>query len=156
MPRRSAARVIWRSSATATKYRRCRNSICSTYQNRACHILDNWQLRAYALSGTKAALKAGAAEHRSRPASPPPESGQPGAIAMATEAKLLIVQFLDWVAARPRRYAEIREAWSSTCPLNCAWEDAVAEGLVHHAADGHVVLTARGRAGLPQPIGAAR
>ena len=66
---------------------------------------------------------------------------------MATEAKLLIVQFLDWVAARPRRYAEIREAWSSTCPLNCAWEDAVADDLVHHAADGHVVLTARGRAG---------
>ena len=57
---------------------------------------------------------------------------------MATEAKLLIVQFLHWVAARPRRYAEIREAWSSTCPLNCAWEDAIAEGLVRHQADGHI------------------
>ena len=75
---------------------------------------------------------------------------------MATEAKLLIVQFLEWVAARPRRYAEIREAWSSTCPLNCAWEDAIAEGLVRHAADGHVVLTARGRARLAQPAEAAR
>jgi hypothetical protein len=75
---------------------------------------------------------------------------------MATEAKLLIVQFLEWVAARPRRYAEVREAWSSTCPLNCAWEDAVAEGLVHHEADGHIVLTARGRARLPRPVEAAR
>jgi hypothetical protein len=75
---------------------------------------------------------------------------------MASEAKLLIVQFLEWVAARPRRYAEIRDAWSSTCPLNCAWEDAVAYELVRHAADGHVVLTARGRARLIQPVEAAR
>ena len=75
---------------------------------------------------------------------------------MATEAKLLIVQFLEWVAARPRRYAEIRDAWSSTCPLNCAWEDAVTDELVRHAADGHVVLTARGRARLIQPVEAAR
>ncbi len=38
--------------------------------------------------------------------------------------QLLDRQFLRWVAERPRRYAEMREAWSSTCPLNCAWEDA--------------------------------
>ena len=75
---------------------------------------------------------------------------------MASEAKLLIVQFLEWVAARPRRYADIRDAWSSTCPLNCAWEDAVAASLVRHAADGHVVLTAQGRARLAQPVEAAR
>ncbi|MGD9614832.1 MAG: hypothetical protein AB7H90_13030 [Alphaproteobacteria bacterium] len=67
---------------------------------------------------------------------------------MATEAKLLIVQFLEWVAARPRRYAELRDAWSSTCPLNCAWEDALADDLVRHAPDGLIVLTERGRARL--------
>ena len=74
---------------------------------------------------------------------------------MATEAKLLTVQFLEWLAARPRRYAEVREAWSSTCPLNCAWEDAVAEGLVRHCADGLIVLTEHGRARLDKgmPIG---
>ena len=49
---------------------------------------------------------------------------------MASEAKFLTVQFLQWVAARPRRYAEVREAWSSTCPLNCAWEDAMTDDLV--------------------------
>ena len=48
---------------------------------------------------------------------------------MASEARLLTAQFLDWLAARPRRYAEVREAWASTCPLNCAWEDSIAEGL---------------------------
>ena len=67
---------------------------------------------------------------------------------MATEARLLTVQFLEWLAARPRRYAEVREAWSSTCPLNCAWEDAIADDLVRHEADGHIVLTERGRARL--------
>ena len=67
---------------------------------------------------------------------------------MAAEAKLLTVQFLDWIAARPRRYAEVREAWSSTCPLNCAWEDAIADGLVRHCPDGLIVLTETGRARL--------
>ena len=67
---------------------------------------------------------------------------------MAGEAKLLTVQFLEWLAARPRRYAEVREAWSSTCPLNCAWEDAVADDLVRHCPDGLIVLTEQGRARL--------
>jgi hypothetical protein len=67
---------------------------------------------------------------------------------MATEAKLLTVQFLDWLAARPRRYADVREVWASTCPLNCAWEDAIAEGLVRHCPDGRVVLTEQGWARL--------
>ena len=69
---------------------------------------------------------------------------------MASEAKLLTVQFLQWVAARPRRYADVRDAWSSTCPLNCAWEDAITDRLVHQTPDGHVVLTESGRARLDQ------
>ena len=67
---------------------------------------------------------------------------------MASEAKLLTVQFLQWLAARPRSYAEVRDAWSSTCPLNCAWEDAVADGLVRRTAEGQVALTARGQSRL--------
>ena len=70
---------------------------------------------------------------------------------MASEAKLLTLQFLQWLAARPRRYVEVRDAWSSTCPLNCAWEDAVADDLVRHGPDGQVVLTERGRARLEEP-----
>jgi hypothetical protein len=67
---------------------------------------------------------------------------------MASEATFLMVQFLDWVDRRPRRYAEIRDAWSSTCPLNCAWEDAIADDLVGYDGDGRLVLTGRGRARL--------
>ena len=69
---------------------------------------------------------------------------------MASEAKLLTVQFLRWVAARPRSYAETRAAWSSTCPLNCAFEDAICDDLVERGADGHLVLTERGRARLAE------
>ena len=69
---------------------------------------------------------------------------------MASEAKLLTVQFLKWVAERPRSYAEVRVAWSSTCPLNCAWEDAITDDLIERTADGSLALTARGRARLAE------
>jgi len=69
---------------------------------------------------------------------------------MASEAKLLTRQFLQWLAARPRPYAEVRNAWSSTCPLTCAFEDAVSDDLVRRTEDGHLVLTERGRARLDE------
>ena len=67
---------------------------------------------------------------------------------MASEAKFLMVQFLEWIAAKPRRVAEVRAAWNSTCPLNCAWEDALAGDMVALSRDGDVVLTPLGRARL--------
>lgn len=67
---------------------------------------------------------------------------------MASEAKLLTRQFLQWLVVRPRPYAEVRNAWSSTCPLTCAFEDAISDDLVRRSADGHLVLTERGRAQL--------
>ncbi len=76
-------------------------------------------------------------------------------VGMASEATFLTAQFLRWVAERPRRHAELREAWSSTCPLNCAWEDAVSDDLVRYAADGTLVLTERGRERLRAANGAA-
>ena len=63
---------------------------------------------------------------------------------MASEVPLLTAQFLAWVAERPRRYGDVRQAWSSTCPLNSAWEDAVSDDLVEYRADGTLVLTAKG------------
>ncbi len=74
---------------------------------------------------------------------------------MASEAKLLTVQFLQWVAVRPRSYAEVRDAWSSTCPLNCAWEDAVSDDLVERSADGRLMLSERGRTRLAEAAGSA-
>ncbi len=70
---------------------------------------------------------------------------------MASQATFLTVQFLEWVSGRPRSYAELRAAWSSTCPLNCPWEDAITEDLVAHGPDGTLMLTGRGRARLAEP-----
>jgi len=76
---------------------------------------------------------------------------------MATEAKFLMAQFLRWIEAKPRSVAEARAVWSSTCPLNCAWEDALADNMVALTRDGRVVLTATGQAHLeaqpwPRPL----
>jgi hypothetical protein len=67
---------------------------------------------------------------------------------MASEAKFLMVQFLQWVEAKPRRVSEARAAWSSTCPLNCAWEDALTDNMVALTRDGRVVVTPNGQAVL--------
>jgi len=72
---------------------------------------------------------------------------------MASEAKLLTIEFLKWVAARPRSVVEARQAWSSTCPLNCAWEDAISEDLIERSADGRLALTARGHGRLEAAMG---
>jgi hypothetical protein len=68
----------------------------------------------------------------------------------------ITLQFLAWVAARPRRYAEAMEAWRTSCPRLSVWEDATGEGLVRVVATGGarthgeaaVVLTERGAARL--------
>jgi hypothetical protein len=72
---------------------------------------------------------------------------------------LLTLQFLAWAAERPRQYREVRLAWQSTCPLNSAYEDALAEGLVaiEDAGSGPFLrLTDAGRAalGLYRPLAA--
>jgi hypothetical protein len=57
------------------------------------------------------------------------------------------LELVEWVARRPRTYAETMEAWSSHCPRLTVWEDAVIEGLVRIERS-MVVLTPLGRAAL--------
>ncbi len=66
---------------------------------------------------------------------------------------LLTVEFLTWVASRPRSYSEAMEAWASTCPRNSVWDDALIDGLIQVESAGtmnqsRVILTPRGRAVL--------
>jgi hypothetical protein len=68
---------------------------------------------------------------------------------MPVAHSLIMIQFLSWVADRPRSYAQTMEAWRTTCPRLSVWEDAVIEGLVR--IDGQlrvVTLTPQGRAVL--------
>ena len=71
---------------------------------------------------------------------------------MNEPASLIMLQFLAWVADRPRTYSETMEAWHSTCPRLSVWEDAIIEGLVRPENDaGRAVrLTPRGSAILEQ------
>jgi hypothetical protein len=59
-------------------------------------------------------------------------------------------EFLSWIAAQPRTYAEAMEAWRTSCPRLSAWEDALGDGFiqVEHRSrfpDCAVTLTVRGR-----------
>jgi hypothetical protein len=67
---------------------------------------------------------------------------------MSESTSLIMLQFLAWVADRPRTYPETMEAWRSTCPRLSVWEDAIIDDLVRvESGDARAVtLTARGRA----------
>jgi hypothetical protein len=69
---------------------------------------------------------------------------------MSQPVRLITLQFLAWVADRPRTYGEAMEAWRSTCPQLSVWEDAIIAGLVQiESGNGRAVtLTQRGGAVL--------
>ncbi len=68
---------------------------------------------------------------------------------MSDSPSLIMVQFLAWVADRPRTRELAVEAWHS-CPHISVWEDAIVEGFVRTENDGNrtIALTPRGRAML--------
>lgn len=42
----------------------------------------------------------------------------------------LILDFLEWLAPEPRPYAEVMEAWRTSCPRLTVWEDSIDRGFV--------------------------
>ena len=65
----------------------------------------------------------------------------------------LILDFLDWLRAGPRPFAEVMEVWRTSCPRLTIWEDCVDNGYVERRRAGpetQVVLTERGRQRLAQ------
>ena len=64
----------------------------------------------------------------------------------------LILDFLEWLARRPRSYTEVMETWRTSCPRLPVWEEATDHGFVtRRYKDGQaslVELTARGQAFL--------
>ena len=48
----------------------------------------------------------------------------------------LLLDLLEWVAARPRPYAELMDAWRTSCPRLPVWEEAVTRGLVERLPGG--------------------
>ncbi len=70
---------------------------------------------------------------------------------VSAAADHLRLQLLEWIDARPRTYAEVLDAWRTSCPRLSIWEDACIDGLIDCSPDaGHVVsLSDKGRALLP-------
>jgi hypothetical protein len=67
--------------------------------------------------------------------------------------RYLTLQFLDWVAAAPRTYGEVIDAWRTSCPRLTVWEEAIEKGLVRRISAGsmseaQIILTDAGRAAL--------
>ena len=69
------------------------------------------------------------------------------AAGVAPEA--LVFDLVEWIAREPRSYAEVIDAWRTSCPRLTVWEDAVDRGLVkRETASGRgtqVIVTDSGR-----------
>ena len=64
---------------------------------------------------------------------------------MSDPTRALTLQLLEWISSRPRTYAEVMDAWRTTCPRLSIWEDACLEGLIEHASGNEVVrLSSKG------------
>jgi hypothetical protein len=68
---------------------------------------------------------------------------------MSESVNLLMLEFLAWISSRHRTYADVMEAWQTTCPRHTVWEDAMIDGYVQlnrrdTLRDPEVTLTPRG------------
>jgi len=67
--------------------------------------------------------------------------------------RYLTLQFLDWIAATPRTYGDVIDAWRTSCPRLPVWEEAIAKGLVRRTngssmREAKVLITDKGRQAL--------
>ena len=79
---------------------------------------------------------------------------------MSDPVEPLIVDLLEWIGRAPRPYAEVMEAWRTSCPRLPVWEEANARGYLEqrHAAGSEavVVVTEAGRRCLAERAAARR
>jgi len=66
---------------------------------------------------------------------------------MSEPTDALTVQLLEWICHQPRTYAEVVDAWRTSCPRLSIWEDACIGGFIDYDPDGDriVRVSARGR-----------
>ncbi len=71
---------------------------------------------------------------------------------MIVENKPLVLDLLEWIAEHPRAYADVMDAWRTSCPRLPVWEDACDAGLVARVRNGGagamVEITPKGEAFL--------
>lgn len=69
---------------------------------------------------------------------------------LAIDNKALVLDLVEWIAGGTRTYAEVMDAWRTSCPRLPIWEDTVDLGLVvcerRGSSDLIVKVTPAGRA----------
>jgi hypothetical protein len=73
---------------------------------------------------------------------------QPAGPAVFETTDALVLDLLEWIGPHPRPYAEVLEAWRTSCPRLPVWEDANDRGFIaRHHAPGHGALVSVSAAG---------
>ena len=68
---------------------------------------------------------------------------------MATTVDTLILDLLNWIGPEERPYAEVIDAWRTSCPRLPVWEEANERGYVERRYDSRrgasIAISARGQ-----------
>jgi hypothetical protein len=51
---------------------------------------------------------------------------------MSDPVDTLVLDLLEWIGPRSRPYADVLEAWHTSCPRLPIWEEANSRGLLTH------------------------
>ena len=70
---------------------------------------------------------------------------------MSDPVPALVIDLLEWIGTNGRPYAEVMDAWRTSCPRLPVWEEANAQGLLE-TREGVVVPTAAGRRHLARAV----
>jgi len=66
---------------------------------------------------------------------------------MPDPIEALILDLLEWIGSTPRPYAEVLEAWRTSCPKLPVWEEANSMGFLnyeHKQGIGYISVSAMG------------
>jgi len=68
-----------------------------------------------------------------------------------TESNLdsLVFDLVEWVGKQPRTYAQVMDAWRTSCPRLTVWEEALERGLLVRCGE-KVAVTETGRSFVRQ------
>ena len=71
---------------------------------------------------------------------------------VADSIEPLLLDLLEWIGPQPRAYAEVMDAWRTSCPRLPVWEEANSRGFVERqhrdGASPLIAVTELGRAFL--------
>lgn len=75
--------------------------------------------------------------------------GESNGLPRSETVEQLILDLLEWIGPNPRPYAEVIEAWRTSCPRLPVWEDANDQGFItRHREPGGEALVSVSAAGV--------